>query len=130
MEKRAIVLFSLGMKRNEPDAATRANIDAAVGEVRDGEPYDLLIVVGGKFAPMQTKSAAEVMLYELCEELNQAGAADKIPPVVIVEDESRTTRENIINIGKLLKEQGLIFTDYHFTVVSEKYHCLGIRLLF
>ncbi len=130
VNKRALVVFSLGMNGDCPAADTTANIEAAVKELlnRPINYYDVVATVGGIFAHNQTRSAAQIMYEQIFDRYLEQGGVRSFK--FICENESQTTRENISNLAICFALRGIHICDYDLTVVSEKWHCVGIKLLF
>ena len=112
------------MEGNECGANTTANLRAASRKYRH-QRYDVIIFTGGIFSPGQRVPAAIAM----------ANWWRKRYPTdtthVMMETWSRITRQSVINTVELLwKNYGLQLDNLDLTVVSERWHLLGIRLLF
>jgi hypothetical protein len=124
-----MVVFSLAMDGNECSANTLANLDAASEEYRrqrnQGHKYDLIVFTGGIFTDGQNVPAATAM----AKWWQENWPAWTTP--VLIETGSLITRQNVINTLALLADTHRFrMGDLKLTVVSERWHLLGIQLLF
>jgi hypothetical protein len=103
---------------------TIANLDA-IRRYCENNQVDVVVFTGGIFnrSKGQVISAA-AMMADWWHDYGPRGSA------AVIEGESKTTRQNIDYVVSRLHQHGYNFNDCEVTAVSERYHLLGIRLLF
>jgi hypothetical protein len=126
-----LVVFSLEAT-NILGKNTEDNLLAAM-VYQVAHPCHVIVFTGGVFSSHkgQTRPAAS-MMYEFWHHHFEIGheAGLNLTPRVLEEGESRTTRQNVLNILKILREKGYSPKDAEIIVVSEKWHLRGIAALF
>lgn len=98
-EPKAVIVLGCQVKGEEPSAMLKSRMNAALDIVCGKEPEVLVIVCGGKGAG-EYISEAEAMRRYLIEK----GIPEEL---IIAEDNSTSTEENIKNASEILSERGI-----------------------
>jgi len=111
---------------------TEANMLAAI-QYQTKNPCNLVVFTGGIFNQDkgQYRSAAR-MMQEFWGKHFRTGhrARTSSTPSILIEEGSKTTRQNIANVVRQLAQRGYDIRDCEVYVVSERWHLMGIAYLF
>jgi uncharacterized SAM-binding protein YcdF (DUF218 family) len=108
----AIVVLGAAQYNGTPSPLFEARLDHAVRLYKDGIA-PVLIVTGGKGRPRDTTTEAEAA--------RDYAIAHGVPASkILVEDQSRTTLEQITTVGQMLRDKGLRSA----VIVSDRTHML------
>ncbi len=116
-----LVVFGMGVSGNQLGVDTIANLKTAKAVSND---HGAVIFSGGVFAPGQTTPVAKLMEKwwgDNCPEWNGR---------IFTETMSLITRQNVINVIRIIEKNCLNFDLIGITIVSERWHLLGIKTLF
>ena len=121
-EPKAVIVLGCQVKGEEPSAMLKSRMNAALDIVYGKDPEVLVIVCGGQGAG-EDISEAEAMRRYLIEK----GISEEL---IIAEDSSTSTEENIKNASEILSERGISdgivlvtneFHQYRAYVFAERY---------
>ena len=111
------IVLGCEVRGEKPSRALSSRIDAAAAYLQENETA-VAILSGGKGSGERISEAACMQ-----RELVKRGIA---PERLYVEDTSRSTRENLINSGKILEEKGL---GQDAAIVTSEFHCYRAMLI-
>lgn len=104
---------------------TLMNLKAAYAEWLTGV-YSHIVVPGGVWMKGQQVPASDLIINWFWEKMGHEFRKD----LFISEKTSVTTRSNILCAAAALEERGLHIQNCRHTVVSERWHALGIQMMF
>ena len=122
---RVLWVFSLGVDGDALAVDTQANVERALQKaVFSTPPFDRILMTGGVFSPGQSIPVANLMDKALVQ-----GSRNLCLPQILISNASNITRGDVQEGIKKLTTQYSPTERIALTVISEKWHLRGIKVL-
>jgi hypothetical protein len=123
-----------GEDRLRADSAATAEraVQLLIEAVKTGTPFDMVVFPGGicQKGQGQTVPLCRLMHRAVVSGLEREGYSLEPSTQAVIQQESHTTRTDIVLSEEPLRVLGVDVRHARITVVSERYHCMGIAVLF